>query len=145
MVLFVSDFDPEGEDIAHSFARSMRDDFGIEGIVPIKAALTAEQVKAFQLPPQMKAKEGSSRRRGFVGEHGENVFELEALAPEQLQGIVRTAIEGVLDLDAFGSEQDAERNDAARLEALRRGAIQAVGEVASDLEDGFDIGAFDNT
>ena len=27
--MVLSDFDPEGEDIAHSFARSMRDDFGI--------------------------------------------------------------------------------------------------------------------
>ncbi len=36
VLLLLSDFDPDGEEIAHSFARSMRDDFGIEDIHPIK-------------------------------------------------------------------------------------------------------------
>ena len=45
VLLMVSDFDPDGEEIAHSFARSMRDDFGVADIHPIKVALTAAQVK----------------------------------------------------------------------------------------------------
>ena len=45
ILLVLSDFDPEGEDIGRSFAQSMRDDFGITNIVPIKLALTAEQVR----------------------------------------------------------------------------------------------------
>ena len=43
--LVLSDFDPEGEDIAHSFARSMRDDFGIDQIELVKVALTDRQVR----------------------------------------------------------------------------------------------------
>jgi hypothetical protein len=61
ILLVLCDFDPEGEDIGHSFARSMRDDFGIENIRPLKVALTAVQVKALKLPPKLKAKEDSSR------------------------------------------------------------------------------------
>src|SRR5579871_1789829 len=49
VLLVLSDFDPEGEDIAESFARSMRDDFGIKRIVPIKVALTSEQVQEMPL------------------------------------------------------------------------------------------------
>ena len=79
VLLFVSDFDPEGEDIGHSFARSMRDDFGIDEIHPVKVALTAKQVKHFKLPPIMQAKESSSRHAKFVAKHGHDVFELEAL------------------------------------------------------------------
>ena len=53
VLLVLSDFDPSGEDIAHSFARSMRDDFGISKIVPMKVALNRNQIDRLGLPPQM--------------------------------------------------------------------------------------------
>ena len=132
IVLFVSDFDPEGEDIAHSFARSMRDDFDIPGIVPIKVALTRDQIQDFALPPQMKAKKSSSRHNKFVEEHGDDVYELEALTPADLQDSLREKIESVLDLDAFDRELEAEREDAAHLASLRSRTIQAISESAND-------------
>jgi len=128
VVLFVSDFDPEGESIAESFARSLRDDFGIANITPVKVALTADQVMTLGLPPVMKAKAGSSRRKGFVDRNGEHVFELEALAPERLQGFLRAAIEGVLDLALFHAEVDRERQDAVGLDGLRQRARMALAE-----------------
>jgi hypothetical protein len=134
VIIFLSDFDPEGEDIAHSFARSMRDEFFIDNVVPIKAALTAEQVEQFDLPPQMKAKAGSSRRKGFVERHGDDVFELEALAPEELQRILRDAIDSVLDIEAYNAEIDAEKQDAAYLETMRRRVHQSI----SNLTEGDD-------
>src|SRR5262249_46308333 len=36
ILVVLSDFDPEGEDIAHSFARSMRDDFGVYQVEAVK-------------------------------------------------------------------------------------------------------------
>ncbi len=120
VLLVLSDFDPEGEDIPHSFARSMRDDFRIRSIDFIKVALTASQAKELQLPLGLKAKAGSSRRKKFVRAHGEHVFELEALEPEQLQAILRQTIESVLDMDLLRAEQDAERQDAARLAAVQK-------------------------
>jgi ParB-like chromosome segregation protein Spo0J len=77
VLLALSDFEPEGEDIAHSFARSMRDDFGIRNIEPIKVALNSQQVRELKLPPILKAKQDSSRFDGFVGKHGDDVFELD--------------------------------------------------------------------
>jgi hypothetical protein len=127
VLLALSDFDPEGEDIAHSFARSMRDDFGIEGIEPIKVALTARQVEEMRLPPQFKAKKKSSRYGKFVGRFGENVHELEAVPPRDLQVILREAIDGVLDVDAFNAEIDAEKRDAARLDAIRLALLKQIG------------------
>jgi hypothetical protein len=120
ILLFLSDFDPEGEDIAHSFARSMRDDFGIRDVVPVKVALTGEQVEELELPPQMKAKETSSRHGKFVDRHGDDVFELEAVSPQDLQGILRRAIDSVIDIKAFNAEIDREAKDARHLEAIRR-------------------------
>jgi hypothetical protein len=83
VTLFVGDLDPEGVDIPHSFARCLRDDHGIpeDRIVPKQIALTMDQVKTMNLPPQMKAKKGSSRRKKFVDRFGDDVFEVEAVAP----------------------------------------------------------------
>jgi hypothetical protein len=132
ILLLVSDFDPDGEEIAASFARSMRDDFGIDAIHPIKVALTAEQVERFKLPPIMQAKESSSNHAKFVARHGENVYELEALPPEELQRVVREAIEAVIDRDALSAEIAAERRDAAFLEGVRRTVQEALKGI--DLE-----------
>ena len=120
VLLVLSDFDPEGEDVGHSFARSMRDDFRIRSIEFIKVALTKGQANELQLPLGLKAKAGSSRRAKFVRAHGEYVFELEAVEPEQLQRMLRETIESVLDMDLFRAEQEAERQDAARLAGVRK-------------------------
>ena len=52
VLIILSDFDPSGEEIAHSFARSMRDDFGIENVSAIRAGLTLEQVNTMTHPSQ---------------------------------------------------------------------------------------------
>jgi hypothetical protein len=119
VLLIVSDFDPEGQDIAHSFARSMRDDFGVQCIDAAKVALTSQQVEDLQLSPMMTAKEGSSRRKKFTDEYGEHVYELEAIAPETLQRFLRDAIGSVLDADLFNMELEAEKDDAAKLAGMR--------------------------
>lgn len=121
VVLFASDFDPEGDDIARSFGRSLRDDFDVDEdeITVSKVALTREQVTALNLPPRMKAKEGSSRRKAFVEENGDDVFELEAVPVEDLQGMIREAIENVLDMDAFEKEVRNERAEATELHQFR--------------------------
>ena len=134
VVLIVTDFDPDGEAIAESFARSMRDDFGIDQIHPVKVALTAEQVELHDLPPSMEAKATSSRTKGFVERHGSAVWELEALPPETLQEIVRDAIEESLDLEALQREIDAEANDAAQLQAVRETVRDALAQL--DLGSG---------
>jgi len=119
VLLMISDFDPDGEEIAHSFARSMRDDFDIENIEPVKVALTADQVEEFDLPPVMKAKTDSKNYNRFAAKHGDDVWELEALPPETLQGVLQEAVDAVIDVDAFNYEIDAEKADAAKLGGVR--------------------------
>ena len=125
ILLVVSDFDPDGEVIAESFARSMRDDFTIAAVDAIKVALTGEQAERFDLPPEMRAKETSSNHDKFVAKFGTNTWEVEALPPEQLQDLLDEAIVSVLDLEAFEHEVEAEQADAHHLESVRR-TIQEV-------------------
>lgn len=132
ILLVASDFDPDGESICESFARSMRDDFNIHKIHAIKVALTAKQVLAMQLPGAMDAKHGSSQYKKFVALHGTDCFELEALQPDQLQTILRDGIEAVLDHRFFNQELAAEQADAVQLAALRKAALIAAGLTTSN-------------
>jgi hypothetical protein len=125
ILLVLSDHDPEGHDIPHSFARSMRDDFGIEDILAIKVALTPVHISEFGLQPNnLENKKKGSRYKRFVQEFGNEGYELEAMPPAELQRILRAEIDRVLDVRAFNAEIDAEKTDAAHLDAVRR-AVQA--------------------
>jgi hypothetical protein len=129
ILIAVSDFDPDGEEIAHSIARSLRDDFGIAKIDAIKAALTADQVDQFKLPPKIRAKATSTNYHRFKAKHGDDVFELEALEPTVLQCVLTAAIDQVIDVRAFNAELDAERQDAAFLAAVRNQVRSALSRV----------------
>ena len=131
ILLVLADFDPEGQDIGRAFAQSMRDDFRINNIRPVKVALTADQVQALNLPPNLTAKKTSSRRRGFVERFGENVFELEAIPPATLQQYLRDAIDSVIDVDAYNAEVAREKQDAAYLDTVRQRAHAVLGNLGA--------------
>ncbi|HBN78636.1 MAG TPA: hypothetical protein DD473_23060 [Planctomycetaceae bacterium] len=122
IVIVISDFDPEGEDIPVSFGASLRDDFGVnpDRLQIIKGALTAEQVLTMNLHAGQFSKTTSSRYKRFVKEHGERCWELESLTVEQLREITESVIREVLDLDAFETEVLREQSDQRILAAKRR-------------------------
>jgi hypothetical protein len=135
ILLFLSDFDPAGEEIAHSFARSIRDDFAIDELViePIKVALTLEQIREFELPPIMTAKASDPNYERFIERYADSsVHELDALEPEQLQRILTRAIDSVIDVDVFNAEIDAEKRDSVWLEGVRRTVHEALKGVNLD-------------
>ena len=127
ILLFLSDFDPDGGEIAHSFARSLRDDFGLDErrIVPIQVALTAPQIAG--LPAIMSAKTGSVNYDRFVAAHPDKVVhELDALTPAQLQQILTTAIESVIDRAAFEAELAKEEQDSVWVAGVRQTVLQTL-------------------
>lgn len=132
VVLLVSDFDPDGEAIAETFARSMRDDFHVRAIHPVKVALTRAQIDEHRLPPSMEAKTTSSRTEGFVAQHGRHVWELEALAPVTLQEIVRNAVVSVTDMRRLAQEEERETADATKLHAIRETVRDALRDLRLD-------------
>lgn len=143
LILFVSDCDPEGEDIANSFARSIRDDFGVKNVEAVRVALTRQQATELHLPPLAKAKAGSSRRKRFVETHeSDHVWELEAVPPDRLQQILREHIEGVLDMDLFHEDEAREADDAVELDEINQRMSRFLAANFSDLGecDGDDSG-----
>lgn len=136
VVLIVSDFDPDGEMIAESFGRSMRDDFKLADVHPIKVALNADQVKEYHLPPGGPAKKTSTNYKRFVGKYGKQSWELEALPPDDLQEIVREAILSVIDVDAYNDEVEREEEDAKFLEGVRKTVQETVATIVPEADDG---------
>lgn len=126
-LLILSDFDPDGEEIATSFARSLRDDFNIENIHPIKVAITAENVKNEDLPSDLDAKPSSSNYKKFVKQYGTKVVELDAASVGFLQGKLRNAIESVIDVAEYNAQIELEKEDAANVVAHRRTVLKAIG------------------
>ena len=123
VILMISDFDPDGDMIATSFARSIRDDFHVEPIA-VRVAVTPDQVEELNLPGRakrvMKAKKKSSHYKRFVEQHGHDmVFEVEALGETELQQILRAAIDEVLDAESFNVELEHEDEDRSFLDKTR--------------------------
>jgi len=119
VLLMLTDFDPDGEQIASSFARSMRDDFGI-AVVPVKVALTIDDVLNNELPSDMDAKPSSPNYRKFVDQYGTRAVELDAAPVKLLQENLRNAISSYLDIDEFNAQIENEKQDSAVIEAHRK-------------------------
>jgi hypothetical protein len=121
-LLLLSDFDPDGKEITHSFVRSLRGDFGLaeNKIDAIQVALTLAQIRGLALPPVMTAKRSSSNYERFVDRFGEAVYELEAVAPDVLQTFLSEAIKAVIDHRGLEREKRTEEQELDRLEIIRQ-------------------------
>lgn len=123
VLLHVGDFDPSGESIftamSQDAAAFVEADRIIEtlAIEPVRVALTADQVAAFNLPTA-PAKVTDGRSAKWQG----GTCQLEALAPDELAEIVRAEIENRIDFEIFESVLAHERDDRAELLALPPGA-----------------------
>lgn len=126
VLLMLTDFDPDGEEIAASFARSLRDDFGMNDIHAVKVSLTAQDVRENDLPSDMDAKVSSPNYKKFVARHGVKVVELDAAPVKMLQAGLRKAIEAVIDVAEYNAQIDMERQDSAHAEAHRRVVFEAI-------------------
>jgi hypothetical protein len=123
LILFLSDHDPEGWGIAETFAKSMRDDFGVEDVEAVKVALKPEQVRQLGLPPNTDAKPSSSRFEKFSAKYGSAAYELEAVPPATLQAWLDESIRSVIDIERFNEQVEEEKRDAATITAFKKASV----------------------
>jgi hypothetical protein len=148
IILVISDFDPDGEEICMSHTRSIRDDFGVENVLAKKVCLTHEQVKRFGLKNWVPAKkpkgkkgeeadsEAQNKYNRFVAKYGnDHAYELEAIPPATRAQLLDEAIRSVMDIDAFNAEVEAEKREAAKLQGLRESVGPMLAEAIDDLDD----------
>jgi hypothetical protein len=115
-VLVLTDHDPSGADMV----RDLEDRLTRYGAVDFeltKIALTRDQVTRLGLPP-MPAKTSDPRYRRFAASYGNEAVELDALPPDELERIIITAIEDLIDPDAWNAEMEKTKQE--REEVRRR-------------------------
>ena len=132
VLLMLTDFDPDGEMIAESFARSLRDDLGLVNIVAVKVALNADDVTKYNLPSDMDAKPSSPNYEKFVERFGTKVVELDAIPVQLLQQKLRDAFEKYLDMDEFNTQLKLEQQDAVEIEAYRKVLMVTITPIKKD-------------
>ncbi|MBA7467597.1 hypothetical protein ES708_12048 [subsurface metagenome] len=116
-VLQLTDFDPSGEDMVRDLEDRLTRYGRLIQFELTKIALTSDQVSTLGLPP-MPAKKSDPRYERFAQSYGDQVVELDALPPDELERIVSAAIEGLIDQDAWNSEIEKAKQE--REEAQRR-------------------------
>jgi hypothetical protein len=140
IILVMSDFDPEGDDIPNSFGKSMRDDFGIpeKRLLIKQVCLTYKQVMERNLPRTFDMKTEGKRYNGFVRKYPDHPYghELESIPVAERQKMLTRAINEVLDVDAYNREVDAEKKDAANLLKLRKVMQPLLMDALRTMEDG---------
>ena len=123
VVLYLGDHDPSGEDMV----RDIRDrllEFGVPNLSVQKIALTMEQVRRFNPPPN-PAKLTDSRAQAYIEKYGDESWELDALPPRELNRLVEQAIARNVDremMDAVIARENIERERVrAAIERSREG------------------------
>lgn len=96
IVLHFGDHDPSGIDMSRDLAERLARFLEIDTPELRRRALNLDQVKRWNPPPN-PAKQTDSRYAAYVKRFGRKCWELDALEPEELQRLVRTSIERMID------------------------------------------------
>lgn len=131
VILHLGDHDPSGIDMTRDNERRlhMMTEYASDRGVSVEVrrlALSMAQVREHKPPPN-PAKETDSRARGYVMMYGHSSWELDALEPSFLDGLVRENIEKYVDTEAWSAKTE-ERDDG--LATLR--------EIINEMEDSDD-------
>ncbi|MBA7651902.1 hypothetical protein ES703_59731 [subsurface metagenome] len=115
-ILYVGDHDPSGLDMLRDIEDRLYE-FETKSFEVVHVALTYDQIQEFHPPPN-PAKTTDPRSTGYIAEHGDNSWELDALSPRDLERIVREAVKEYLDKEQFDAILEEERDDIAQLEKI---------------------------
>lgn len=125
-ILYLGDFDPSGEDMVRDIHDRMMT-FGCGAEFEIKKiALTLDQVKKYNPPPN-PTKHKDPRSRDFIAKYGASSWEVDAINPAELQKIVTREIKFCIDGDEMlkvihREDSDKELLRAAVEKIMRRGS-----------------------
>ena len=123
VLFYLGDHDPSGEDMVRDIRDRLKE-FGVERLDVQKLALTMDQIRQYNPPPN-PAKTSDSRYEAYAREHGASSWEVDALPPDVLQQIIRTAFNDIVDRRRWDAVLRRERNDKER---LRKAAESLVNE-----------------
>ncbi len=113
VVLHLGDHDPSGIDMTRDNADRL-EMFAEERVRVKRLALNEDQVRQYNPPPN-PAKLTDSRATGYIERFGSESWELDALEPSIIDGLVADAIESERDEDQWREDSSREDNARARI------------------------------
>lgn len=115
VVLHLGDHDPSGIDMTRDIVDRLAMFAG--GVEVKRLALNMDQVQQYGPPPN-PAKTTDSRYIGYIGLHGDESWELDALEPAVLTALVREAVLALRDEAIYEEVREHEEEDKAHLSAI---------------------------
>lgn len=115
VIFHFGDHDPSGMDMT----RDIRDRLTLfsGGIELERLALNMPQIEEFDPPPN-PAKTSDSRYQGYIAEYGDQSWELDALEPATLVGLVRTSLQNLIEDDTWEERKALTETGRERLRVV---------------------------
>jgi hypothetical protein len=137
IILYFGDHDPSGKDMVRDIEARMRE-FGLRDFDIVNPALSMAQVRRYRLP-ENPAKITDSRAKKYIEQYGVHSWELDALEPPVLTGIIETSIAEYVDMKLYTEALTKEKKEKALLKQLVDQRPWELYEVDEDeLEDSDD-------
>jgi hypothetical protein len=115
IVFYLGDHDPSGEDMVRDIRARLEEFLGGNMAVDVrKIALTMAQVRRHRPPPN-PAKITDPRAASYCRIHGDSSWEVDALPPDVLARLIRSALGSVLDVGKMDVIKEREESDKAQL------------------------------
>jgi len=113
IVFHLGDHDPSGIDMTRDILARLEEFSGVD-IELQRLALNMDQITQYGPPPN-PAKLTDSRAEGYIAKHGNESWELDALTPEVMSGIINNAVIGVRDADLWAEAKAEEEMHRVQL------------------------------
>ena len=119
VVIYLGDHDPSGLDMSRDINSRLALMTYQMGVRVERLALNFDQVDFYQPPPN-PTKLQDSRSPAYVQEYGMESWELDALEPQVLDGLISDAIDYYLDLDLYEEMLELEEEGKAAIREATR-------------------------
>jgi hypothetical protein len=134
-VLYLGDHDPSGLDMSRDILNRFQlfcEHAGRSAPTVHRLALNMDQIQALPNLPPSPAKITDSRAAGYIAEFGDDSWELDALDPPTLDGIIQDAIAGLVDHDRLAAARAAAEQRRQLLVAVSRRWPEVADYVSDD-------------
>lgn len=116
-IIHLGDHDPSGKDMSRDIVDRL-ELFGVS-VQFQRIALNYDQIEEFGPPPN-PTKLSDSRAPGYISEFGYECWELDALRPDVIDGLVRDAVTELCDLELMAEAREREEASKSTLYTVAR-------------------------
>lgn len=113
VILYLGDHDPSGLKMGDD-VRDRLKKFGCGHVEVVRLALNMDQIDEYGPPPN-NINTDDARADWYQAEYGDQSWELDALAPDVISGLIETAIEEYVDLGAWERVKKRENRERNKL------------------------------